>query len=97
MEMVFLVENMNFVVGMESLVEIHNYLDMVTLELVEVEGIRRLLVAEEVMAVALVEVVTATAVVDTLTLLEVEVVEVGMDSHTQHTLCMELGLLLLMK
>jgi hypothetical protein len=41
MEMVFLVENMNFVVGMESLVEIHNYLDMVTLELVEVEGIRR--------------------------------------------------------
>ena len=39
MEMVFLVENMNFVVGMESLVEIHNYLDMVTLELAEVEDI----------------------------------------------------------
>lgn len=37
------------------------------------------------MAAALVEAVTATAVVDTLTLLEVEVVEVGMDSHTQHT------------
>jgi hypothetical protein len=85
MKMVFPVENM-IVVGKESLVVAsHNYLDMVTLEASEAEGIPRLPVALEVV------------VVDILSLVEVEVVEVDMDFGIQHTLCMELALLLLMK
>ncbi|PNX59371.1 hypothetical protein L195_g055848, partial [Trifolium pratense] len=95
MKMVFPVENM-IVVGMESLVACHNYLDMVTLEAAEAEGIRQLPVAVEVVVTAAV-VEAVMEVVDTLSFVEVEVVEVDMDFHTQHTLCMELGLLLLMK
>lgn len=67
-------------------VEIHNYLDTVTSE-AAVADIQR----------SLVEAVTAVlvlAVVDTQSLVEVEVVEVDKDSRTQCTLCMELGLLL---
>jgi hypothetical protein len=88
-------ENM-IVVGKESLVACHNYLDMVTLEAAEAEGIQRLPVAVEVVVMAVV-VEAVMAVVDTLSLVEVEVVEVDMDFGIQHTLCMELALLLLMK